>query len=113
MNPGPPAANTTTVSGAIPPPSSHRGEVEDAKPSTVEEPTPVFFSASTKAAIAADFDTPRDLQPAEGLMVAFATIAETIDLYWRAAVGLGSVAACLLLPGLTNRQEWERASDGR
>ena len=61
--------------------------------------------------VAEVFETPRDLQPAEGLMVAFATVAETIELYWQAAVGLGSVAAALLWLGLANKHDWSDEPD--
>ena len=45
-----------------------------------------------------------DINPQEGLMVAFATVTENISLYWPAAVGLGLVASALLWIGLRKRQ---------
>jgi len=50
------------------------------------------------------FQTARNLNPEDGLMVACSTIAETIDQYWQAAVALGSVAAILLWIGLWKRE---------
>jgi hypothetical protein len=38
-------------------------------------------------------------------MVVFSTVAETINLYWQAAVALGSVAAILLWIGLWKREK--------
>ena len=78
---------------------------------TVKPPPPVVFSTGTPSQAVELFETPRDLQPAEGLMVAFATVSETIGLYWQAAVGLGSVAAVLVWRGLATGREWEESDD--
>jgi hypothetical protein len=51
------------------------------------------------------FAAGRVLEPEEGLMVVFSTVAETINLYWQAAVALGSVAAILLWIGLWKREK--------
>jgi len=78
---------------------------------TARRPTPVVFSAPTQSQVAELFETPADLQPVEGLMVAFATMAESIGLYWQAAVGLGSVAAALVWRGLASGREWEAGGE--
>ncbi|HEY6634918.1 MAG TPA: hypothetical protein VI141_04820 [Acidimicrobiia bacterium] len=78
---------------------------------TVNQPPPVVFSTSSQSQAVELFETPHDLQPAEGLMVAFATVTETIGLYWQAAVGLGSVAAVLVWRGLATGREWEESDD--
>ncbi len=44
-------------------------------------------------------------------MVAFSTIAETINQYWQAAVALGSVASILLWIGLWKREEKDEEID--
>jgi hypothetical protein len=76
-------------------------------PVSVNRPTPVVFTPSAQRIIAEVFDTPRDLRPEEGLMVAFATVAESVELYWQAAVGLGTVAAGLLWIGLSGKHDRE------
>jgi len=43
--------------------------------------------------------------------VAFATAAETVALYWQAAVGLGSVAAILVWRGLATGRDWETGDE--
>ena len=50
------------------------------------------------------FDLGRVLEPQSGLMVAFAIVSETINVYWPAAVALGALAAILLWIGLSKRE---------
>jgi hypothetical protein len=50
------------------------------------------------------FRTVRELKPAEGLGVVFATVAENIAIYWQAALATGGVASALLWVGLSRRE---------
>ena len=61
------------------------------------------FSGDRSALTADVFDSGRDLDPQEGLMVAFSTVAENINVYWQFAVALGLLATGLLWIGVSKR----------
>ena len=68
----------------------------------------VALTVATERVTTDLFEAARVLEPEEGLMVVFSTVAETINLYWQAAVALGSVAAILLWVGLWKRETKEQ-----
>lgn len=77
----------------------------------------LFVAQSSNAATSADGQidifkpTVRELEPAEGLAVAFATMTENITLYWQAAIGTGGIASILLWIGLSRRENSEDGID--
>lgn len=54
------------------------------------------------------FDDAENLRPQEGLMIAYATVAESVELYWQVAVALGALMTILLLAGF---EEMESEND--
>lgn len=95
-----PAPSPTDASGVRPP-----GGADAIQPMVFDRADPDTNGAKVEEVDI--FRTTRELEPAEGLSVAFATVAENITLYWQAAVGTGGVASILIWIGLSRRKESE------
>lgn len=104
---------TTTTATTTPQESDDRDTDQPTAASSTGSGTPpqrevVIFSKDGSTSRPGEiFASTGRLDPQEGLMVAFSTMAESIDLQWQAAVGLGSLAALLAWIGLSRRDEDE------
>ena len=67
----------------------------------------MIFTSNEPGLTANLFDSGRDLDPQDGLMVAFNTVAENISMYWQFAVALGLIATGLLWMGVGKRLDEE------